>query len=181
MTSENMLKVQQAASSGNYQIVCRPVSGAIDSWYITLTDISDWNWGFNEYRIYVGTKEPPMTNEMNSYSVYFCGYTYYYIDTDGQVKKITNVNFTEYGAQYTSFLRCSKVMVDQILTNENSTLEFINDVKIDKGLTVESNVNFKGDQDVSGSLKIKDSINLNDAIKLEYDMDKECLKFIFNR
>ena len=136
MTSENMIKVIEAANSGNYQIVCRAVSGALDAWYITLVDPTDWNWSFNEYRIYVGTKEPPMTDTMNDYSVYFCGYTYYYIDTDGEVKSVTNVNFEENGAQYTSFLRCHEIMTDNITANETGVIHLDSDTEIDKDLYI---------------------------------------------
>ena len=78
MTTDKQLTVQAAAKDGHYQIVCRHQFAAMNSWYITLTDVDDWDWNVNEYRIFVGTREPPMINEMNDYSVYFCGYTYFF-------------------------------------------------------------------------------------------------------
>ena len=120
-TAENIIKIQQAATSGNYQIVCRQVFGSLNSWYITNTDITDWNWTNNEYRIYVGTKEPPMINEMNDYSVYFCGYNYYFLE-DGEVKKQVNVNVAQ-DVEAAPYFKANHLLTDKISPLEQDFVE----------------------------------------------------------
>lgn len=143
MTNENMIKVIQAKTEHKCQICCRAVAGALDSWYITLVDPKDWNWSFNEYRIYQGVDEPPMTDKMNDYTVYFCGYTYYFIDTeDKKVKKITNVNFTQNGAQYTSFLRCHEIETGLIKAKEDGHIHLQGTIQIDDDLSVNGSLHF---------------------------------------
>lgn len=155
MTTDKQLTVQAAAKDGHYQIVCRHQFAAMNSWYITLTDVDDWDWNVNEYRIFVGTREPPMINEMNDYSVYFCGYTYFFIDNDdGQVKRVTNVNFTEFGEQYTSFLKCEKIQVDKVYSKETGIV------------TVEDNLRFKKNLDVDGDVTAKSNFTVNKDLKV---------------
>ena len=155
MTTDKQLTVQAAAKDGHYQIVCRHQFAAMNSWYITLTDVDDWDWNVNEYRIFVGTREPPMINEMNDYSVYFCGYTYFFIDNDdGQVKRVTNVNFTEFGEQYTSFLKCEKIQVDKVYSKETGIV------------TVEDNLRFKKNLDVDGDVTAKSNFTINKDLKV---------------
>lgn len=155
MTTDKQLTVQAAAKDGHYQIVCRHQFAAMNSWYITLTDVDDWDWNVNEYRIFVGTREPPMIDEMNDYSVYFCGYTYFFIDNDdGQVKKVTNVNFTEFGEQYTSFLKCEKIQVDKVYSNETGIV------------TVEDNLRLKKNLDVDGDVIAESNFTINKDLKV---------------
>ena len=155
MTTDKQLTVQAAAKDGHYQIVCRHQFAAMNSWYITLTDVDDWDWNVNEYRIFVGTREPPMIDEMNDYSVYFCGYTYFFIDNDdGQVKRVTNVNFTEFGEQYTSFLKCEKIQVDKVYSNETGIV------------TVEDNLRLKKNLDVDGDVIAESNFTTNKDLKV---------------
>lgn len=183
MTLEKQQLVQNAALDGHYQIVCRQLFASLNSWYITLLDVKYWEWEINEYRIFVGTREPPMIDEMNDYSVYYCGYNYYFIDNDGTVKKVVNVNFTEYGEQYTSFLKCAKIQADYIYSNETGVIHAKDNLKLDKNLnvqgeseftknvkalenlTVDGNLSLKGNLTSSGSISLEGEINTNSNIK----------------
>ena len=176
MTTDKQLTVEAAAKDGHYQIVCRHQFAALNSWYITLTDVENWDWNVNEYRIFVGTREPPMIDEMNDYSVYFCGYTYYFIDNDEQVKKVTNVNFTEFGEQYTSFLKCSKIQVDALYSNETGIIAVKDNLSLEKNfdtygdITAKKNLNVLGNAELNGSLTVnsqsqfKDNVSFNKEI-----------------
>ena len=176
MTTDKQLTVEAAAKDGHYQIVCRHQFAALNSWYITLTDVENWDWNVNEYRIFVGTREPPMIDEMNDYSVYFCGYTYYFIDNDEQVKKVTNVNFTEFGEQYTSFLKCSKIQVDALYSNETGIIAVKDNLSLEKNfdtygdITAKKNLNVLGNAELNGGLTVngqsqfKDNVSFNKEI-----------------
>ena len=158
MTLEKQQLVQNAALDGHYQIVCRQLFASLNSWYITLLDVKYWEWEINEYRIFVGTREPPMIDEMNDYSVYYCGYNYYFIDNDGTVKKVVNVNFTEYGEQYTSFLKCAKIQADYIYSNETGVIHAKDNLKLDKNLNVQGEAVLNSDVEVSGSATISENM-----------------------
>lgn len=170
MTTDKQLTVEAAAKDGHYQIVCRHQFAALNSWYITLTDVENWDWNVNEYRIFVGTREPPMVDEMNDYSVYFCGYTYYFIDNDEQVKKVTNVNFTEFGEQYTSFLKCSKIQVDALYSNETGIIAVKDNLSLEKNfdtygdITAKKNLNVLGNAELNGSLTVNSQSQFNDTV-----------------
>ena len=169
MTTDKQLTVQAAAKDGHYQIVCRHQFAAMNSWYITLTDVDDWDWNVNEYRIFVGTREPPMINEMNDYSVYFCGYTYFFIDNDdGQVKRVTNVNFTEFGEQYTSFLKCEKIQVDKIYSNETGIVTVEDNLRLKKNLDVDGDVIAKGNFTINKDLKVVENAEIDGNLSV-YD------------
>ena len=169
MTTDKQLTVQAAAKDGHYQIVCRHQFAAMNSWYITLTDVDDWDWNVNEYRIFVGTREPPMINEMNDYSVYFCGYTYFFIDNDdGQVKRVTNVNFTEFGEQYTSFLKCEKIQVDKIYSNETGIVTVEDNLRLKKNLDVDGDVIAKGNFTINKDLKVVENAEIDGSLSV-YD------------
>ena len=169
MTTDKQLTVQAAAKDGHYQIVCRHQFAAMNSWYITLTDVDDWDWNVNEYRIFVGTREPPMINEMNDYSVYFCGYTYFFIDNDdGQVKRVTNVNFTEFGEQYTSFLKCEKIQVDKIYSNETGIVTVEDNLRLKKNLDVDGDVITKGNFTSNKGLKVVENAEIDGNLSV-YD------------
>ena len=169
MTTDKQLTVQAAAKDGHYQIVCRHQFAAMNSWYITLTDVDDWDWNVNEYRIFVGTHEPPMINEMNDYSVYFCGYTYFFIDNDdGQVKRVTNVNFTEFGEQYTSFLKCEKIQVDKIYSNETGIVTVEDNLRLKKNLDVDGDVIAKGNFTINKDLKVVENAEIDGNLSV-YD------------
>lgn len=158
MTLEKQQLVQNAALDGHYQIVCRNLFASLNSWYITLVDVEDWEWEVNEYRIFVGTREPPMIDEMNDYSVYYCGYNYYFIDNDGTVKKVMNVNFTEYGEQYTSFLKCAKIQVDYLYSNETGVIHVKDNFELDKNLNVQGEAVLNSDVEVSGNATISENM-----------------------
>ena len=170
MTTDKQLTVEAAAKDGHYQIVCRHQFAALNSWYITLTDVENWDWNVNEYRIFVGTREPPMVDEMNDYSVYFCGYTYYFIDNDEQVKKVTNVNFTEFGEQYTSFLKCSKIQVDALYSNETGIIAVKDNLSLEKNfdtygdITAKKNLNVLGNAELNGVLTVNSQSQFNDTV-----------------
>lgn len=172
MTTDKQLTVEAAAKDGHYQIVCRHQFAALNSWYITLTDVENWDWNVNEYRIFVGTREPPMIDEMNDYSVYFCGYTYYFIDNDEQVKKVTNVNFTEFGEQYTSFLKCSKIQVDALYSNETGIIAVKDNLSLEKNfdtygdITAKKNLNVLGNAELNGGLTVAGQSNLNGGLNV---------------
>lgn len=169
MTTDKQLTVQAAAKDGHYQIVCRHQFAAMNSWYITLTDVDDWDWNVNEYRIFVGTREPPMINEMNDYSVYFCGYTYFFIDNDdGQVKRVTNVNFTEFGEQYTSFLKCEKIQVDKVYSNETGIVTVEDNLRLKKNLDVDGDVITKGNFTINKDLKVVENAEIDGNLSV-YD------------
>ena len=169
MTTDKQLTVQAAAKDGHYQIVCRHQFAAMNSWYITLTDVDDWDWNVNEYRIFVGTREPPMINEMNDYSVYFCGYTYFFIDNDdGQVKRVTNVNFTEFGEQYMSFLKCEKIQVDKIYSNETGIVTVEDNLRLKKNLDVDGDVIAKGNFTINKDLKVVENAEIDGNLSV-YD------------
>lgn len=155
--------VLKAYNTGKYQIVCRNISAQLNDWYITLVKPEDWEWSVNEYRVFVGIDEPPMRNQMNIYSVYFCGYNYYFLDTDSEqtLRKVTNVNFTQYGAQYTTFLRTHEIQSDVITANETGTVEISDNTHVKKDLTVD------------GTVEIGDCT-------LSYDSTNKCLRFKFN-
>lgn len=170
MTTDKQLTVEAAAKDGHYQIVCRHQFAALNSWYITLTDVENWDWNVNEYRIFVGTREPPMIDEMNDYSVYFCGYTYYFIDNDEQVKKVTNVNFTEFGEQYTSFLKCSKIQVDALYSNETGIIAVKDNLSLEKNfdtygdINAKKNLNVLGNTELNGGLTVNSQSQFNDNV-----------------
>lgn len=172
MTTDKQLTVEAAAKDGHYQIVCRHQFAALNSWYITLTDVENWDWNVNEYRIFVGTREPPMIDEMNDYSVYFCGYTYYFIDNDEQVKKVTNVNFTEFGEQYTSFLKCPKIQVDALYSNETGIIAVKDNLSLEKNfdtygdITAKKNLNVLGNAELNGGLTVAGQSNLNGGLNV---------------
>lgn len=169
MTTDKQLTVQAAAKDGHYQIVCRHQFAAMNSWYITLTDVDDWDWNVNEYRIFVGTREPPMVDEMNDYSVYFCGYTYFFIDNDdGQVKRVTNVNFTEFGEQYTSFLKCEKIQVDKVYSNETGIVTVEDNLRLKKNLDVEGDVIAESNFTINKDLKVVENAEIDGNLSV-YD------------
>lgn len=169
MTTDKQLTVQAAAKDGHYQIVCRHQFAAMNSWYITLTDVDDWDWNVNEYRIFVGTREPPMINEMNDYSVYFCGYTYFFIDNDdGQVKRVTNVNFTEFGEQYTSFLKCEKIQVDKVYSKEIGIVTVEDNLRLKKNLDVDGDVTAKSNFTINKDLKVVGNTEIDGSLSV-YD------------
>lgn len=176
MTTDKQLTVEAAAKDGHYQIVCRHQFAALNSWYITLTDVENWDWNVNEYRIFVGTREPPMIDEMNDYSVYFCGYTYYFIDNDEQVKKVTNVNFTEFGEQYTSFLKCSKIQVDALYSNETGIIAVKDNLSLEKDfdtygdITAKKNLNVLGNAELNGSLTVNSQSQFNDNVSFNKEI-----------
>ena len=176
MTTDKQLTVEAAAKDGHYQIVCRHQFAALNSWYITLTDVENWDWNVNEYRIFVGTREPPMIDEMNDYSVYFCGYTYYFIDNDEQVKKVTNVNFTEFGEQYTSFLKCSKIQVDALYSNETGIIAVKDNLSLEKSfdtygdITAKKNLNVLGNAELNGSLTVNSQSQFNDNVSFNKEI-----------
>lgn len=176
MTTDKQLTVEAAAKDGHYQIVCRHQFAALNSWYITLTDVENWDWNVNEYRIFVGTREPPMIDEMNDYSVYFCGYTYYFIDNDEQVKKVTNVNFTEFGEQYTSFLKCSKIQVDALYSNETGIIAVKDNLSLEKNfdtygdITAKKNLNVLGNAELNGSLTVNSQSQFNDNVSFNKEI-----------
>lgn len=164
-SEENIRKIEDAAISGKYQIVCRQVLGSLNSWYITNNPTTEWNWGFNEYRIYVGCNEPPMTNKMNDYSVYYCGYNYYFLE-GGTVKKQVNVNVAQ-DCESAPYFKSNHILSDKITPLENGNVEIENlradglkaneiftdkvtslkgdTVSIGQNLTVEGNLTVKGD------------------------------------
>lgn len=169
MTTDKQLTVQAAAKDGHYQIVCRHQFAAMNSWYITLTDVDDWDWNVNEYRIFVGTREPPMIDEMNDYSVYFCGYTYFFIDNDdGQVKRVTNVNFTEFGEQYTTFLKCEKIQVDKVYSNETGIVTVEDNLRLKKNLDVDGDVIAEGNFTINKDLKVVENAEIDGNLSV-YD------------
>lgn len=176
MTTDKQLTVEAAAKDGHYQIVCRHQFAALNSWYITLTDVENWDWNVNEYRIFVGTREPPMIDEMNDYSVYFCGYTYYFIDNDEQVKKVTNVNFTEFGEQYTSFLKCSKIQVDALYSNETGIIAVKDNLSLEKNfdtygdITAKKNLNVLGNTELNGGLTVNSQSQFNDNVSFNKEI-----------
>lgn len=176
MTTDKQLTVEAAAKDGHYQIVCRHQFAALNSWYITLTDVENWDWNVNEYRIFVGTREPPMVDEMNDYSVYFCGYTYYFIDNDEQVKKVTNVNFTEFGEQYTSFLKCSKIQVDALYSNETGIIAVKDNLSLEKNfdtygdITAKKNLNVLGNAELNGVLTVNSQSQFNDNVSFNKEI-----------
>ncbi len=176
MTTDKQLTVEAAAKDGHYQIVCRHQFAALNSWYITLTDVENWDWNVNEYRIFVGTREPPMIDEMNDYSVYFCGYTYYFIDNDEQVKKVTNVNFTEFGEQYTSFLKCSKIQVDALYSNETGIIAVKDNLSLEKNfdtygdITAKKNLNVLGNAELNGGLTVNSQSQFNDNVSFNKEI-----------
>lgn len=176
MTTDKQLTVEAAAKDGHYQIVCRHQFAALNSWYITLTDVENWDWNVNEYRIFVGTREPPMIDEMNDYSVYFCGYTYYFIDNDEQVKKVTNVNFTEFGEQYTSFLKCSKIQVDALYSNETGIIAVKDNLSLEKNfdtygdITAKKNLNVLGNAELNGGLTVNSQSQFNDTVSFNKEI-----------
>lgn len=176
MTTDKQLTVEAAAKDGHYQIVCRHQFAALNSWYITLTDVENWDWNVNEYRIFVGTREPPMIDEMNDYSVYFCGYTYYFIDNDEQVKKVTNVNFTEFGEQYTSFLKCSKIQVDALYSNETGIIAVKDNLSLEKNfdtygdINAKRNLNVLGNTELNGGLTVNSQSQFNDNVSFNKEI-----------
>lgn len=176
MTTDKQLTVEAAAKDGHYQIVCRHQFAALNSWYITLTDVENWDWNVNEYRIFVGTREPPMVDEMNDYSVYFCGYTYYFIDNDEQVKKVTNVNFTEFGEQYTSFLKCSKIQADALYSNETGIIAVKDNLSLEKNfdtygdITAKKNLNVLGNAELNGVLTVNSQSQFNDNVSFNKEI-----------
>lgn len=176
MTTDKQLTVEAAAKDGHYQIVCRHQFAALNSWYITLTDVENWDWNVNEYRIFVGTREPPMIDEMNDYSVYFCGYTYYFIDNDEQVKKVTNVNFTEFGEQYTSFLKCSKIQVDALYSNETGIIAVKDNLSLEKNfdtygdINAKKNLNVLGNTELNGGLTVNSQSQFNDNVSFNKEI-----------
>ena len=176
MTTDKQLTVEAAAKDGHYQIVCRHQFAALNSWYITLTDVENWDWNVNEYRIFVGTREPPMIDEMNDYSVYFCGYTYYFIDNDEQVKKVTNVNFTEFGEQYTSFLKCSKIQVDALYSNETGIIAVKDNLSLEKNfdtygdINAKKNLNVLGNTELNGGLTVNSQSQFNDNVSFNKEV-----------
>lgn len=176
MTTDKQLTVEAAAKDGHYQIVCRHQFAALNSWYITLTDVENWDWNVNEYRIFVGTREPPMVDEMNDYSVYFCGYTYYFIDNDEQVKKVTNVNFTEFGEQYTSFLKCSKIQVDALYSNETGIIAVKDNLSLKKNfdtygdITAKKNLSVLGNAELNGGLTVNSQSQFNDTVSFNKEI-----------
>lgn len=176
MTTDKQLTVEAAAKDGHYQIVCRHQFAALNSWYITLTDVENWDWNVNEYRIFVGTREPPMVDEMNDYSVYFCGYTYYFIDNDEQVKKVTNVNFTEFGEQYTSFLKCPKIQVDALYSNETGIIAVKDNLSLEKNfdtygdITAKKNLNVLGNAELNGDLTVNSQSQFNDNVSFNKEI-----------
>ena len=172
MTLEKQQLVQNAALDGHYQIVCRNLFASLNSWYITLVEVEDWEWEVNEYRIFVGTREPPMIDEMNDYSVYYCGYNYYFIDNDGTVKKVVNVNFTEYGEQYTSFLKCAKIQVDYLYSNETGVIHVKDNFELDKNLNVQGEAVLNSDVEVKGdtllsNVDVSESLNVYKDLKVK--------------
>lgn len=176
MTLEKQQLVQNAALDGHYQIVCRNLFASLNSWYITLVDVEDWDWEVNEYRIFVGTREPPMIDEMNDYSVYYCGYNYYFIDNDGTVKKVVNVNFTEYGEQYTSFLKCAKIQVDYLYSNETGVIHVKDNFELDKNLKVQGGAVLNSDVEVKGdtllsNVDVSESLNVYKDLKVKGDSE----------
>lgn len=176
MTLEKQQLVQNAALDGHYQIVCRNLFASLNSWYITLVDVEDWDWEVNEYRIFVGTREPPMIDEMNDYSVYYCGYNYYFIDNDGTVKKVVNVNFTEYGEQYTSFLKCAKIQVDYLYSNETGVIHVKDNFELDKNLKVQGEAVLNSDVEVKGdtllsNVDVSESLNVYKDLKVKGDSE----------
>lgn len=176
MTLEKQQLVQNAALDGHYQIVCRQLFASLNSWYITLLDVKDWEWEINEYRIFVGTREPPMIDEMNDYSVYYCGYNYYFIDNDGTVKKVVNVNFTEYGEQYTSFLKCAKIQADYIYSNETGVIHAKDNLNLDKNLNVQGEAVLNSDVEVKGdtllsNVDVSESLNVYKDLKVKGDSE----------
>lgn len=176
MTLEKQQLVQHAALDGHYQIVCRNLFASLNSWYITLVDVEDWDWEVNEYRIFVGTREPPMIDEMNDYSVYYCGYNYYFIDNDGTVKKVVNVNFTEYGEQYTSFLKCAKIQVDYLYSNETGVIHVKDNFELDKNLKVQGGAVLNSDVEVKGdtllsNVDVSESLNVYKDLKVKGDSE----------
>ena len=120
-SEENIRKIEDAAISGKYQIVCRQVFGSLNSWYITNSPTTEWNWSFNEYRIYVGCDEPPMTNKMNDYSVYYCGYNYYFIEEDGKVKKQININVAQ-DCESSPYFKSNHILSDKITPLEGESV-----------------------------------------------------------
>ena len=176
MTLEKQQLVQNAALDGHYQIVCRNLFASLNSWYITLVDVEDWDWEVNEYRIFVGTREPLMIDEMNDYSVYYCGYNYYFIDNDGTVKKVVNVNFTEYGEQYTSFLKCAKIQVDYLYSNETGVIHVKDNFELDKNLKVQGGAVLNSDVEVKGdtllsNVDVSESLNVYKDLKVKGDSE----------
>ena len=166
MTLEEQKIVEDAAKDGHYQIVCRRTFAALNSWYITITDTEDWDWNISEYRIFIGTREPPMINEMNAYSVYYCGYTYYFIDNDSKVKKVTNVNFTELGEQYTSFLKCAKIQADNIYANETGLVRIKDNTVLEKNADVTGSLSVSGETTL-GVTYVRNDLTVHDDVKFE--------------
>lgn len=79
----------------------------------------------------------------------------FFIDNDdGQVKRVTNVNFTEFGEQYTSFLKCEKIQVDKVYSKETGIV------------TVEDNLRFKKNLDVDGDVTAKSNFTINKDLKV---------------
>ena len=106
---------------------------------------------------------------MNDYSVYFCGYNYYFIDNDTSktVIKVVNVNFTEFGAQYTSFFKCAKVQADNIYANETTVIELQNDSHVHGDLTVDDYCCLCGDTTLSGHFALEEDTR-TDFLDLVY-------------
>lgn len=170
MDFEKQQLVQNAALTGHYQIVCRQLFAAINSWYITTLDVENWNWEINEYRIFVGTREPPMTDEMNDYSVYYCGYNYYFIDTNGIVRRVLNVNLTEYGEQYTTFLKCAKIQANSIFSDDTGYVQIKDNMKVHNNLEVIGTATIGKDTTIGGKTTINNDLTVDGPVELGSDL-----------
>ena len=65
-----------------------------------------------------------MINEMNNYSVYFCGYNYYFLE-DGEVKKQVNVNVAQ-DVEAAPYFKANHLFTDKISPLEGDTVEIEN-------------------------------------------------------
>lgn len=187
ITDEQKRIVEQAAIDKKYQIVCRNLEAGIFAWYITTTSPDHWNWYINEYRILKGCSNPPDEElDLDNYSVWYCGYNYYFKDegSDGKMytHRVMNVFLSEKGEWYTTYLQCSKIRADTFYANNEGIINFKNDTVVTGDFYVKrtngtdefsvlntdgkTTVNVDGDVKVNGlieanTIKVPDVVEIN--------------------
>lgn len=105
-----------------------------------------------------------MLNQMNEYSVYYCGYSYYFLENNGELRKQININVAQ-DYDTAPYFKSNQTFTDKISRLEQDKIEITDNTEVDKNLTVDGDINLKNGLTVSGNTTVEDlTVNKNGMV-----------------
>lgn len=146
LSTENQNKVISAKANGS-KILCRPLISNMNSWYFTSDDSSSWDWTNNEYRIAEEVSTPPHVNEMNPYTVYISGFSYYFLEERS--------GFISRQIVYFGYSQ-------DVLNDDGTSIKHISNIPFDSDTSLDFTTN---------NLKVTDTATVNNLVVGEKSFD----------